>query len=92
MSETYDRGLMRRGAAARALISNGEDPYRMLLQVVWPDHDWAEAALLATLTSCPVCSDGTVACSECGGTGVVTTDRRRLLAIQALADLVYNAA
>jgi hypothetical protein len=64
----------------------------MLLQVVWPDRDWAQDALLATLTSCPECSDGGFGCPECGGTGLVTTDRRRTRAYEALAEYAYNAA
>lgn len=64
----------------------------MLLAVVWPDHDWAESALHVRLATCPKCSDNTVGCPECGGTGLVTTTRRKLLAIEALADYVYDAA
>jgi hypothetical protein len=86
MPARYDNGLMKRAQAARQLIRGGEDPYRMLLQVVWPDRDWAQDALLTTLTSCPVCVDGLAACSECGGTGLVTTDRRKTLAYEALAE------
>jgi hypothetical protein len=88
----YDKTLMKRGEAARRLIVDGEDPFRMLLAVVWPDHDWAESALLARLTSCPSCSDGTVACSECASTGLVTVERRKLLIIEALAAYRYEAA
>ena len=57
MFGTYDRDLMRRGAAARECIIDGEDPYRMLLQVVWPDHDWSESARRAELAACPGCSE-----------------------------------
>jgi hypothetical protein len=90
--KNYDAGLMKRGQAARRLIRDGEDPYRMLLQVVWPDRDWAEEALLATLTACPSCAGGVMACSECWGTGIVSTNRRKMLAFEALADHAYNAA
>jgi hypothetical protein len=83
---------MKRGEAARRLITEGEDPFRMLLTVVWPEHDWAESAMLARLTSCPNCSDGTLACAECGSTGLVTTKRRQLLTIEALAAYAYDAA
>ena len=48
MPENYDKGLMKRGEAARRVIEDGEDPFRMLLQAVWPDHDWAESAMLAS--------------------------------------------
>jgi hypothetical protein len=89
---TYDRTLMKRGEAARRLIVDGEDPFRMLLAVVWPDHDWEESVLLARLTSCPSCSDGIVGCHECGSTGLVTAARRKLLAIEELASAVYEAA
>jgi hypothetical protein len=92
MHGSYDRVLMKRGEAARRLIADGEDPFRMLLEVVWPGHDWAESAMLARLTSCPMCSDGAVACAECGSTGLVTTKRRQLLAIEALAAYAYDAA
>jgi hypothetical protein len=92
MPARYENGLMKRGRAARQLIREGEDPYRMLLQVVWPERDWAQDALLATLTSCPECSGGRLGCSECGGTGLVTTNRRKTLAYEALADTAYHAA
>jgi len=88
----YDRALMKRGEAARRLITEGEDPFRMLLTVVWPEHDWAGSAMLARLTSCPKCSDGTLACPECGNTGLVTTERRQLLTIERLAAYAYDAA
>jgi hypothetical protein len=64
----------------------------MLLQVVWPDRDWAEEALLATLSRCPTCPDGLTECSECGGTGLVIRNRRKTLAYEALAEFAYNAA
>jgi hypothetical protein len=92
MFGTYDKDLMRRGAAARSCISEGEDPFRMLLQVVWPDHDWAESAMLARLTSCPACRGRTSACSECGSTGLVTEERRKALAIETLAKVAFDAA
>jgi hypothetical protein len=88
----YDKSLMKRGEAARRLIAHGEDPFQMLLQVVWPDHDWAESVLLATLTSCPRCLGSTIACDQCGSTGLVTVARRKLLAIEDLAAAVYEAA
>jgi hypothetical protein len=92
MPHSYDKTLMKRGEAARRLIVDGEDPFRMLLAVVWPNHDWEESVLLASLTSCPRCSDGTVGCVECGSTGLVTAARRQLLTIEALAAHVYEAA
>jgi hypothetical protein len=79
MHGAYDRSLMERGKVARALISEGEDPYRMLAAVVWPGRDWTEDALRARLRSCPRCSDEIVGCDECGGTGLVTIARHRLL-------------
>ena len=88
----YDKSLMKRGEAARRLIAQGEDPFRMLLAVVWPGHDWSESVLLARLTSCPRCSDEHVGCKECGSTGLVTAARRQLLTIEALAAHVYEAA
>ena len=93
MAEKYDRGLMQRGAEARRLIADGEDPIRMLLQVVWPDHDWAESALIAKLASCPKCrSDSGTDCSECGRTGLVTVERRKVLTMEALAAHLSSAA
>ena len=77
---------MLRGAAARRLIADGEDPIRMLLEVVWPGQDWAASALRTRFSSCPVCADDAVGCVECGGTGLVTVARRKLLAVEALAD------
>jgi hypothetical protein len=82
----YDAGLMKRGEEARRLVRQGEDPVRMLLAVVWPDEDWAELALDTPLNDCPRCSGGTVACDECGSTGLVTVARRKLLAIAVNAD------
>jgi len=90
MSEKYDRGLMKRGEAARRVIADGEDPFRMLLQVVWPEHDWDESVMLARLTACPKCSGGAPGCDECGSTGLVTEERRKLLSIEALANLAYD--
>jgi hypothetical protein len=70
MPENYDRTLMKRGEAARRVIADGEDPFLMFLQVVWPDHDWAESAMLARLTTCPKCSEAKCGCAECGSTGL----------------------
>ena len=92
MHGAYDRALMKRGEAARRLIAQGEDPFRLLLAVVWPGHDWSESALLATLTSCPMCADGVIPCGECGSTGLVTATRREVLVGEALATHVYEAA
>ena len=83
---------MKRGQAGRRLIREGEDPIKMLLAVVWPEHDWSESALLARFTSCPRCSDGAVGCTECGSTGLVTAGRRQVLTIEALAADAYEAA
>jgi hypothetical protein len=62
----------------------------MLLQVVWPDHDWAESAMLARLTACPKCSDAGTSCDECGNTGLVTAERTQFLAIEGLASAMYG--
>ena len=86
MQGRLDSELMLRGAAARRLIADGEDPIRMLLEVVWPGHDWAGSALLARFSRCPVCNEDAVGCEECLGTSLVTTARRKLLAIEALAE------
>jgi hypothetical protein len=92
MPENYDRALMKRGEAARRLIGDGEeDPFRMLLQVVWPEHDWAESAMLARLTACPKCRGSMSGCSACGSTGLVTEERSKLLAIETLAKFAYEA-
>jgi hypothetical protein len=87
----YDKDLMRRGAAARECIGGGEDPFLMLLQVVWPEHDWAESAMLARLTACPTCHGLQSGCAECGSTGLVTDERGKSLAIETLANLAYEA-
>ena len=92
MSEKYDKELMKRGGAARQLIGDGEDPFRMLLEVVWPDHDWDESAMLARLTSCPTCRGSVPGCSECGSTGLVTEERSKLLSVEALTKLAYEGA
>ena len=55
--ENYHKADEARRGGSR-VIEDGEDPFRMLLQVVWPDHDWAESAMLARLTGCPKCSAG----------------------------------
>ena len=91
MQGRLDSELMLRGAAARRLIADGEDLVRMLLEVVWPGHDWAERALRTRFTHCPLCTDGSVRCAECGSTGLVTIARRKLLAIESLAEAMYAA-
>jgi hypothetical protein len=83
---------MRRGEAARRLIVEGEDPFKMLLAAVWPDHDWAASALHVRFTSCPRCSAGVSGCAECGSTGLVTAARRKLLTIEELAAYAFEAA
>jgi len=88
----YDKELMQRGKAARNCIEDGEDPYRMLLQVVWPDEDWTDLALSTRFTSCPECSPEVDRCRECGSAGIVTEQRSRLLAVEALAKYAYDAA
>jgi hypothetical protein len=80
---------MKRGEAARRLITEGEDPFTMLLTAVWPDHDWSESALHARLTRCPRCGGGDAACRECGNTGLVTSTRQKLLAIEEFASAVF---
>jgi hypothetical protein len=70
---------MKCGEAARRLIADGEDPFRMLALVMWPGRDWSEDALRAELVTCPQCF-GRDHCRECGGTGLVTGDRLALLA------------
>jgi hypothetical protein len=92
MQGRLDSQLMLRGAAARRLIADGEDPIRMLLEVVWPGHDWAESALRARFTSCPVCTEHAIGCQECLGTRLVTIARRELLDIEAFATLAYQTA
>jgi hypothetical protein len=92
MAEKYDKDLMRRGAAARDCIEGGEDPFRMLLQVVWPDRDWADSAMLARLTACPNCGGPTSGCPECGSTGLLTEERRKFLAIDTLAKAAFEGA
>jgi len=90
MHGPYDTELMQRGAAARDCIAHGEDPFLMLLQVVWPDHDWADSAMLARLAACPKCRGSTSGCSECGSTGLVSEERGRSLGIEALARLAFE--
>ena len=63
----------------------------MLLQVVWPDHDWEESVMLARLTACPKCRASVSGCPECGSTGLVTEQRGKLLAMEKLANLAYEA-
>jgi hypothetical protein len=69
MAERYDRELMERGAAARQVIADGEDPFVMLLHAVWPDHDWAESAMLARLMACPTCRGSKSGCSRAEAQG-----------------------
>jgi hypothetical protein len=85
----YDNELMKRGEAARRLITEGEDPFATLLSAVWPDHDWSESALYARLTSCPRCRGADTRCGECGNTGLVTAARNKLLAIEEFASAVF---
>jgi hypothetical protein len=61
---------MKRGEVARRLISEGEDPYRMLAAVVWPGRDWSDEVLRACLVDCPGCG-GSVQCEDCGSTGLL---------------------
>ena len=70
MHGPYDKALMKRGEVARRLISEGEDPYRMLAAVVWPGRDWSDEVLLARLVGCPDCA-GEAQCKECGSTGLL---------------------
>jgi hypothetical protein len=83
MHGSYDTALMKRGAIARRLISEGEDAFRMFAAVVWPGRDWVEDALVARLVTCPICVDEIPSCEECGSTGLVTRDRHALLSAQA---------
>ena len=69
MHGPYDRALMKRGEVARRLISEGEDPYRMLAAVVWPGRDWSDEVLRARLVGCPGCA-GEAQCEACGSTGL----------------------
>lgn len=85
----YDRELMKRAKAARQLVADGEDPLEMLVAAVWPDHDWSESALYARLTSCPLCRGADNSCSGCGNTGLVTTARQKLLAIEEFTSGVF---
>jgi hypothetical protein len=59
---------MERGKAARQLIAEGEDPFRMLA-VVWPARNWADELLRTRLVACSACSDEVGSC-ECGNTGL----------------------
>ena len=70
---------MKRGEVARRLISEGEDAFRILAAVVWPGRDWAEDALQTRLVVCPRCLDDVPGCTECGGTGLVSSARHGLL-------------
>jgi hypothetical protein len=70
---------MKRGELARRLISEGEDAFRMFAAVVWPGRFWAEDALWTQLLVCPRCVGDVPACSECGGTGLVSSARHQLL-------------
>jgi len=60
---------MERGKAARQLIAEGEDPFRMLAAVVWPGRDWATELLRTRLVACSACSDEVGSC-ECGNIGL----------------------
>lgn len=70
MHGPYDTELMRLGAEARRLISEGEDAYRMLAAIVWPERDWSEEVMGARLTECAWCA-GATQCDECGSTGLM---------------------
>ena len=70
MQGPYDTELMRLGAEARRLISDGEDPFGMLAAVVWPGRDWSQEVMLARLTECACCA-GATRCEECGSTGLM---------------------
>ena len=72
MQGPLDSALMRRGKAARELIRQGEDPFRMLAAVVWPGRDWRDEALLARLVPCAACVGDVAACLDCGGLGIVS--------------------
>jgi hypothetical protein len=61
---------MERGAAARRLISEGEDPFQMLAAVVWPGRDWSDDVLRARLVACSSCA-GDTRCETCCNTGLV---------------------
>ena len=66
MGEKYDRELMKRGMAARQLIEEGDEPFRMHVQAVWPDHDWEESLMLARLMECPTCLGSALAAKSAG--------------------------
>ena len=70
MHGPFDNELMRRGAESRRLISEGEDPFKMLAIVVWPGRDWSDEAIHARLVACPGCA-GEAQCEACGSTGLV---------------------
>lgn len=74
---------MRRGAVARSLISEGEDPHRMLAAVVWPGRDWEADALRARLVTCSACLGDASGCARCGGTGLVSIWRLEWLTDEA---------
>lgn len=74
---------MKRGAVARRLVSEGEDPFRMLAAVVWPGRDWAEDALRKRLVTCSACLGDGTGCDECGGTGLESFARQQWLADEA---------
>ena len=76
---------MKRGQIARRLISEGEDPFRMIAAVVWPGRDWAEDAFRTRLVACPACLSHVPGCGECGSTGLVSFERNELLTYQASA-------
>ena len=70
MHGPYDTELMRLGAEARRLISDGEDPFGMLAAVVWPGRDWSDEILTDGLVACQGCR-GATQCEECGNTGLM---------------------
>ena len=70
MFGSYDKALMKSGAAARQLIEEGEDPFVALAAVLWPGRDWSEEVMRTRLTECAWCA-GETRCDECGSTGLM---------------------
>ena len=64
----------------------------MLLQAVWPDHDWDERRDARKTYGVPTCSGSGPGCTDCGSTGLLTEERKKLLNIEALAKLAYEGA